>query len=780
MRGDTGEVNRRYFLFLLFPLLPLLFLLGESDQAFLTRDVSLAYLPAKRFWVDSILALGQVPGWNPLSYGGIPFRADLNLSPLHPLNFLFLLIPHAVDKGYLIFLGVHLLLLMWGTFLLFRKLKMGKEGALIATLAFALSGLSYSMMSLLNVASSLAALPFFFYFLLNLQKSFSWLALMGTALAWAWPVYCGDPQFSYWMALGMIFFVGRRSVRERSPAPLFHGLFASLLVVGLSAAQLLPSLNLVLSSERGFGRLSLSATERFSLHPLRVLDIFLPLPFGNPGSGAGHWLGGLTDAFFTMPFVLHLYIGVVTGAFVLFRFSRFFRRRVRSARTLLLASLITILFVAALGFHSPLDLYAVFIRFLPGWSLFRYPERLVVPGVFCLFLWAGPLFRFLAWKLRAAPPKGKIFLRAAVALTVWAAILFFLRLGLPSLEFRTLSASFIHVSLLSALFLLFWHFRARFGWLKKYSLPIFCLLIILDQLPFGFLLLWRTSSQEVSFRSNEFAEKVQKNLASRKEEINKGAANRYFHGTYQGAFPTSSENPLIKGQAWDWGVMYPNISMYFGLASPAGYSTFDPKEILTLWGKRGRTDPGRLLNLLSVAYFPIAGSDGLPSLQFNPEALPLAWLPASVAFLPEQNAREALLFREDFPYRKKGVLRGTAGEWKQPGREWEIKSFLRTPDHLTVELAVNSAESYFIWNERWNGNWRAYWNGERLPIEEAGIWAMGVKLEAKDQRPGGNKLEFIYEDRAAKLGNWITAATLLAMFIATVGIRLRSYRRKLG
>jgi hypothetical protein len=84
-------MKRLYFLFLLSPLLPLLNLLRKNDSAFLMRDIAICYLAAKKFWVESILAFHAVPSWDPLSYGGTPYRADLNSSPLHPLNFLFLL-----------------------------------------------------------------------------------------------------------------------------------------------------------------------------------------------------------------------------------------------------------------------------------------------------------------------------------------------------------------------------------------------------------------------------------------------------------------------------------------------------------------------------------------------------------------------------------------------------------------------------------------------------------------------------------------------------------------
>jgi hypothetical protein len=752
--------------------------LGKSGQAFLTRDVSLSYLPAKKFWVDSILASQSVPAWNPMAFGGVPYRADLNNSPLHPLNFLFLLFPQSLDKGYLMFIAAHFLLLGIGSFLLFRRLRFGPQGSLLAALILALSGIAFSTMNLMNVASSLPALPFFFFFLLPLRKRFSWAHLTGMSLAWAWPIYSGDPQFAYWMALAAFAFVVERCVRERAVNPILRTFGAGLFALGLSAAQMLPALELAASSERGLAALGLAPTEKFSLHPLRLLEFFLPLPFGNIGIGNQAWVGRLTDELFTMPFLLHIYLGVIVAGFSFWRIFRLAKRRKLSRYNLAMLSVLALLLLAALGRNAFLDLYGILYRVVPGWKMFRYPERLLFLFLFLVFAWNGPVFRWIAWRLRSQRDLLKFrSMNIALAFLVMGIFSFAVYGFVRILEVHSLAGSFVHVFLLSALFFFFWHARARISLVKKYSFLIFCFLLMLDALPFGFQLLWRTSASQVSFQHNEFAEKIQRHIASRPEQIKVGAAARYFHGTYRGPFPTAATNPIQIGQAWDWGVMYPNISMYFGIANPGGYSPFDPKEILGLWSKHGNSDPQRLLNLFSVAYYPLPAGDR-PSLQFNSSALPQAWFPAGISFFADAEKSEAGLFAPSFLYQQKAVMVGLGNSWGQSGKSWTVQNYSRLPDHVTIAVIPGSAESYFVWNERFNPSWVAYYQGKKIPISVANTWAMGVKLNA-DPKAGAQTLEFIYEDHSARVGNWLTIFTLFFMIIGSVCTQLPLYRRSL-
>ncbi|MGZ3713648.1 MAG: hypothetical protein ACXVBE_17915, partial [Bdellovibrionota bacterium] len=679
---------------------------------------------------------------------------------------------------YLLFIGVHLLLFTLGSFLLFRRLRFGTEGAILASLALALGGVSFSTLSLMNVAASLAALPFFFYFLLHLRKRFVWGDLLGLAVAGVWPVYSGDPQFSYWMALAALGLVTISCARTRSLVPFFRTILAAPLALGLGAAQVLPALKLAAASERGLGAHTLEAAERWSLHPLRLMEFFLPMPFGNPGVSDGNWMNRLSESVFTMPFLLSLYIGVVGGIFLLWRVQRLVRRK-PSARNFRFLFLLIALLIASLGQFSPLNLYGMFFSALPGWSLFRYPERLTILFVFVLFVWHGSFFRWLAFRLRSTPSSSQKSLKSGAILLI-GAIIFFGVGGLDlGIEAHTISAALEHVSFIGCLILIFWYSRSRFPWVQKNAFVLFCLLLILDSLPFGFKIIWKTSADEVSFRRNIFAEKIQKHIAGRPEQIALGAATRYFHGTYKDYFPTTSQNPLTVGQAWDWGVMYPNISMYFGIANAAGYSPFDPKEIMGIWAKYGQKDPERLLNLFSVAYFPLKSGMPMPKLQFNDKALPYAWFPSAVILNSEDSILETTLFSPEFSYRESAVVKGKKEDWKQSGKVWAVRSFSRTPDHASVDVMPLSSEAYFVWNERFNSNWVAYYQGEKVPVLQANTWAMAVKLKS-EANAGAQKLEFIYEDQAAKCGNWITAITLALMLIGTACTRLPLYRRKLG
>jgi hypothetical protein len=217
--------------------------------------------------------------------------------------------------------------------------------------------------------------------------------------------------------------------------------------------------------------------------------------------------------------------------------------------------------------------------------------------------------------------------------------------------------------------------------------------------------------------------------------------------------------------------------MYFRIASATGYGSFDPAGLIELWERYGNSDPTRLLNLFSIAYYPLAEGNR-PGLKFNRDALPQAWLPANISFRAPATA-EKTLFAAGFPYRSSAVVEGEGEDWHRSGEAWELQSFSRTPDHAVMKLEAKPGESYLLWNERFNSGWKAYLNGKELSIATANTWAMAVKLSTENSHEP-QLLEFIYQDSSERWGNWITLVTLAGILIGSAGTRLLPYRRSRG
>jgi hypothetical protein len=140
--------HRRIFtilgiLFLVIPFYrPLLF----SDRALFFRDLIRDFLPNKTHWANSALSGQGIPNWNHFIHAGTPFDAVNTTSPLHPLNFLFLMIDPA--KAFVYFIFIHYIFLYFGFYLLARIVGLSIWNAVLLGLAFPLSGIMLSTYSL--------------------------------------------------------------------------------------------------------------------------------------------------------------------------------------------------------------------------------------------------------------------------------------------------------------------------------------------------------------------------------------------------------------------------------------------------------------------------------------------------------------------------------------------------------------------------------------------------------------------------------------------------------
>lgn len=740
--------------FLLLPALPFLVLFFDPHRFFILRDISLVYLPAKHFWAESVRQWGYIPHWNPLAYAGSPFWADLNQSPLYIFNFIFLLFPDAY-RGFLIFMATHALFFTVGAYLYFRDLRLRQAEATLASLCLALGGLSFSLSNLMNVASSYAALPYFFYCIRRLMKRQSGLWFVAAGICLVWPVYAGDPQFSYWMGLGaaLMFFSARRGSRA---LVILGGLaFFSLL---LGAAQILPALALARESIRGLQSEDLMMAELFSLHPARLIEFFMPFPFGNVLAGEPSWLASLTARGFSMPFLLHLYLGVVPAVFFLQQLIHGLRRPVRFLRRPILWAGLVLLVWLALGKFAPL--YGLFYKVVPAWSFFRYPERLAIPLTFLLFTLAAPGFRwFFSRPAKAARP----FILPLLAL-LWLAAAALNRFT-QSAELSTLSLSLVYLFPILFLFQTLASMRGRLP--PRIQVLLLTGLVALDLLPHAFALLFTLPAKDIAIHENPVAEKIQKHLAERAAELHTGGASRYFHGTYGANWVAQPRFFLEREAITNWAILYPNLPEYFSLATPTGYGAFDPTDMLNFWNRLRELDPERLINLFSVAYLAGYGPEGQPTVRYNLQALPELWLPPAAAIRPENS--EQFLWKADFPYRTKVVLEGAREDWASP--PWVIRSRTRSPDHLQIQLEAKSPEAVFVWNERFHKNWKAYFDGKSVPVVRANGWAMAVRLGEASR--GEHRLEFHYEDNAAKTGLWLSFGGLL-LAVATISSSLWS------
>ncbi|MEJ5199218.1 MAG: hypothetical protein WHX53_09865, partial [Anaerolineae bacterium] len=378
-------------------------------RAFPPGDFSDHFLPFSLFQ-QAALWQGRLPLWNPYTFAGHPFLADVQAAIFYPLSNLFLILtlPWRDPAARLYWLQVeamaHIALAGCFTYLLAHELIGERWPAALAGIVFAFSGYLTGYPPLqLAVLRTAIWLPLILWLL---RRAFvqpdrlRWWIAAGTTAAVAF--LAGHPQtflhIAYVVA-GWIIWQGWTSAAWRRGPGLFLSRVAlfSIVAAGLSAAQWLPSLEFMAHSVRagvdyafvsgGFPRRD---TAQFLLPG--IFSAFSPLYVGLIPLG----LAGLSIAATTRQH----YATSAENRTAETRSETLLsspdipsvsRRRsaVRIFQTDEVFFALIALIALLLSYGRNAFLYPIFYRWAPGWALFRDQERAAFIVAFGLSVLAG-------------------------------------------------------------------------------------------------------------------------------------------------------------------------------------------------------------------------------------------------------------------------------------------------------------------------------------------------------------------------------------------------------
>lgn len=212
------------------------------------------YLPAKHFLIESWRETGEMPLWCPYSLGGMPFIHDPQVGAFYPLHWVLLLLPaDAIGSALSWLIVAHLLVAGWGTYLYARSQKLDRPAALIAAIGFLFAGkwLLHLLAAGHYTTIGLAWLP---WALLCLET-----AIVRGRLTWATAaggfyalVILGtQPQWAFYAGILLALWpLASTALWRRWFA---YGAWAAAIAVGLSAVQILPTLEAAALSTRSGG-----------------------------------------------------------------------------------------------------------------------------------------------------------------------------------------------------------------------------------------------------------------------------------------------------------------------------------------------------------------------------------------------------------------------------------------------------------------------------------------------------------------------------------------------
>lgn len=329
-------------------------------------------------WVKShALREGHWPLWNPAIFCGYSFASNPGAQTFYPLTALL-----ALPSGLAVFIAIHHLIAAWGTAAWARRLGASSLGAALAGVAFGFSAFSVSLDNLMLHLCSYAWLPWVLWAVEDLIVQRWRTGLVGTSVFLALVFLAGDPQATMFAgALG----AARVATASSSPGR-WRGLavlvLAGAFMVGLVAVSLMPALRYLQTSNRLDG-VTLESALQWSLHPGRWVELIIARPFGDYYPNRSFWGDFTLHSELRTPYLLSLYVGVVFALAVPLGFSAMPRRL-----QWLFGVASVLLLLGSLGDGG--GVYPVLFNHLPGWKVFRYPERLV-PVLMLLFSVCGGL-----------------------------------------------------------------------------------------------------------------------------------------------------------------------------------------------------------------------------------------------------------------------------------------------------------------------------------------------------------------------------------------------------
>ncbi|MFH1353218.1 MAG: YfhO family protein [bacterium] len=246
-----------------------------TGQSFFVRDTLIQFHPWRVFAAEQIKD-GKIPLWNPYTYSGMPFLANMQSAVFYPPNILFYVLPFAAAyKFYILF---HFFLAGFLMYLLMRDFGVSENAAFVSGVVFAFNGYLLARIEFLSVLGTSVWLPAAFLLLRKcLEKNSRFKSVIFLGTVFAVQFLAGHPQVLLYGIFLLLFYAVCNDVKYRKIKALSRLAVAGLIAVLISAVQLIPVLEFLLHSTRA-GGLDYGIVTTNSL-PLRGLfNFFNPFP----------------------------------------------------------------------------------------------------------------------------------------------------------------------------------------------------------------------------------------------------------------------------------------------------------------------------------------------------------------------------------------------------------------------------------------------------------------------------------------------------------------------
>ncbi|EEF58496.1 hypothetical protein [Pedosphaera parvula] len=335
-----------------------------GQATFFYRDFGVFTYPTAFFHRQSFWN-GEVPLWNPLNNCGIPFLAQWNTSALYPPSLFYLLLPLSWSLG--VFCVGHLFLAGMGMYFLAYRWTGNRFAAAVAGVAFAYNGLSWHLLMWVSNLAVYAWMPWVVFSVQRAWREGGRQTILA-GLAGAMQMLGGAPELilQTWLFIGLLWLLEFAEGNSNRSKMIVRSLGLGCLVGGLSAAQLLPFMDLLSHSQRD----------------TNYSDAGWAMPLSGPANflvplfhcfAAGHGVFVQYEQYWTASH----YVGIGVVALALLA-----AWKVRDKHVWLLSAVTIFSILISLGTQGPI--YTPLKTVLPQLGFMRYPIKFVVLAVFAL------------------------------------------------------------------------------------------------------------------------------------------------------------------------------------------------------------------------------------------------------------------------------------------------------------------------------------------------------------------------------------------------------------
>lgn len=795
--------NNRFIRYLQHPLLPIILapmvLLSPvlfTGKALFWGTPLTQFVPWWQWAFDTLLS-GHLPLWNPLVGMGAPLIGNYQSALFYPPNWIYFLSYSIGGITFLawsqaLMLSVHLIWSAIGMSFLSRRLGLGKLSQIVSGLAFSLSGYLVARAWFASVNTAVAWLPWiliYAYDLVNSQEKGIQIIKLGGILGLQ--LLAGHAQTTWytWLLTGLwISFWWWQSERNNghkvgvkilSIIKAYGRFGISIMIAGsLAAVQLLPTAAYLFQSQRASAT-EFEAAMTYSFWPWRFLGMVAPNLFGNPVQ-ANYWGYGnfWEDAVYIglLPFLLS--IGVIWKTLLTAvkkgrsekenQHSGYFHPK---ALVYFLMGVIFLSVLLALGDNTLI--FPWLYHNVPTFDMFQSPTRFSIWWVFALCLLAGigiekwqrPTGRGLYWT--------RLGTAGAFAVTLSA--------GIGGYYLKDVATDFKPTFVPAIAFAGFWGLGVGILSLTapqedrgQHQNILWFLGVILwvslDLLVAGWGL---NPGIELDFyqTSVENREEVREMLGDGRlyllsQDEHSIKYDRYFH--FESFIPEMSWENLR-------GMVLPNMNLLEGIPVVNNYDPLVPTRYAH-WMKgidevniHQRDD---LLDLMDISTMEWSSPSGNFGVRFIPvaDSNRVRWVPCA-RFVENRDQAWDLIYSGETDFTREVVLEGQ-GFSTQTTCVSEVSRLEIVSEHPN-DLIIHSSASdpgWIVLSDTWYAGWRAWMDGESVPILHANYLFRAVQVPA-----GSHLVQFAYRPPWFYLGVILSFLTLLGIGGFFLKLRVKSF-----